>query len=62
VGGASPKALHKGVKMGEVIKKAASIMGGGGGGKPNLAQGAGRDATKIPEALGAISKYLENIK
>ncbi|HEY0196791.1 MAG TPA: DHHA1 domain-containing protein [Methanobacterium sp.] len=36
-------------------------MGGGGGGKPNLAQGAGRNLEKIQEALDAVSKYLENI-
>jgi len=60
-GGASSKALEKGVKINEVIKEAANIMGGGGGGKPNLAQGAGRDTTKIAEALDATSNYLKNI-
>lgn len=60
-GAASPKALEKGIKINDVIKEAAGIMDGGGGGKPNLAQGAGRDTTKIAEALDAVSKYLENI-
>jgi alanyl-tRNA synthetase len=60
-GAASPKALEKGIKINDVIKEAAGIMDGGGGGKPNLAQGAGRDTTKIAEALDAVSKYLEKI-
>ncbi|MCE5214240.1 MAG: alanine--tRNA ligase [Methanobacterium sp.] len=58
VGAASPKATAKGIKMNEIIKDAANIMGGGGGGKPNLAQGAGRDTTKLKEALDSVMDYL----
>jgi alanyl-tRNA synthetase len=61
VGSASPKAINEGVKINELIKKAANIMGGGGGGKPNLAQGAGRDPSKLKEALDSAIKYLENL-
>ncbi len=50
-GAASGKAMDKGIKINEIIKEAAAIMGGGGGGRPNLAQGAGRDMDKISEAL-----------
>lgn len=60
-GAASPQAIKKGVKINDVIKEVANVMGGGGGGKPNLAQGAGRDTSKIPEALEAVSNYLEKI-
>ncbi|MDD1774695.1 MAG: alanine--tRNA ligase [Methanobacterium sp.] len=61
VGSASPKALKEGVKINELIKEAANIMGGGGGGKPNLAQGAGSDPSKLKEALDSAIKYLENL-
>ena len=50
-GAASRKAMDRGIKINEIIKEAAAIMGGGGGGRPNLAQGAGRDVNKISEAL-----------
>lgn len=60
-GSASPKALEKGVKVNDIIKEAANIMGGGGGGKPNLAQGAGRDPSKLNEALNSVNMYLENL-
>ena len=60
VGAASPKALKKGVKINEIIKETANMMGGGGGGKPHLAQGAGRDIGKLQEALDSVLNYLEN--
>lgn len=60
VGAASPHALNEGIKINELIKQAAHIMGGGGGGKPHLAQGAGRDPGKLQEALDFVLNYLEN--
>lgn len=60
VGAASQKALDKGLKINEIIKEAANVMGGGGGGKPNLAQGAGRDTGKLQEALDSVLDYLKS--
>ena len=34
VGAVSPKALEHGIKINEIIKGAAGVLGGGGGGKP----------------------------
>jgi alanyl-tRNA synthetase len=59
-GAASQKALDKGIKINEIIKKAAQILGGGGGGRPNLAQGAGSDGTKIQEALDFVKEPLKD--
>lgn len=61
VGAASPKAISHGIKINDIIKEAANIMGGGGGGKPNLAQGAGRDPSKLQEALDSVLKHLEKL-
>ncbi|WP_061962173.1 alanine--tRNA ligase [Demequina flava] len=47
-----------GVKAGDLVKVAAQTLGGGGGGKPDLAQGGGQDAAKIPDALVAIRDAL----
>jgi len=33
-------------------------MGGGGGGRPDLAQGGGKDATKLGDALEAIAQEI----
>jgi alanyl-tRNA synthetase len=51
VGAASPRALERGVKIDDIIKDSAAVLGGGGGGKPQLAQGAGKNIEKMPEAL-----------
>lgn len=51
VGAASQKAIDCGVKVNEIIKKAASVLGGGGGGRLTLAQGAGPQCEKMDEAL-----------
>ena len=54
VGAASQNAIDNGVKINEIIKTAAGVLGGGGGGRLTLAQGAGRDADKMEETVKAI--------
>ena len=51
VGAASKNAIDSGVKINEIIKTAAGVMGGGGGGRLTLAQGAGKNADKMEEAI-----------
>ncbi|MDL2246338.1 alanine--tRNA ligase [Methanobrevibacter sp. OttesenSCG-928-K11] len=51
IGAASSKAIDSGVKINEIIKESAGILGGGGGGRPTLAQGAGPKKDKINEAI-----------
>ena len=52
---ASKACVAKGIKCGDVIKKAASMCGGGGGGRPDMAQAGGKD-------VGAIDKMLASVK
>ena len=47
-----------GIQVNAIIKEAASLLGGGGGGRPNLAQGAGPNADKMPEALDLAIELL----
>ena len=47
-----------GIQVNGIIKEAASLLGGGGGGRPNLAQGAGPNADKMPEALDLAIELL----
>jgi alanyl-tRNA synthetase len=61
VGTSSAEAIEAGIKINEIIKEAAGILGGGGGGRPNLAQGAGPNAEKMREALDfALSQIKAN--
>ncbi|MCR4692268.1 MAG: alanine--tRNA ligase [Firmicutes bacterium] len=48
---ASKDAVEKGVHSGMIIKEITKIALGSGGGKPDMAQGGGKDASKIDEAL-----------
>ncbi|MDP1552463.1 MAG: DHHA1 domain-containing protein, partial [Methanobacteriaceae archaeon] len=59
VGSSSKEAMAAGVKINEIIKESAAVLGGGGGGRPNLAQGAGPNVDKMVEALDLA---LESLK
>ncbi|MDD6735761.1 MAG: alanine--tRNA ligase [Clostridiales bacterium] len=56
---ATKDAVKAGVHSGKVIKEITQIAGGSGGGKPDMAQGGGKDASKIAEALGAAAGIIE---
>ena len=43
-----------GVKAGDLVRAAATVLGGGGGGKDDVAQGGGTDPTKVDEALQRV--------
>jgi alanyl-tRNA synthetase len=43
--------VGKGFKAGDWVKQVATIAGGGGGGRPQMAQGSGKDPSKIAAAL-----------
>jgi alanyl-tRNA synthetase len=45
---------NRGIHAGNLIKRVASIAGGSGGGRPDMAQGGGKDTSKIGEALASV--------
>jgi len=54
----APDLVAAGYHAGNIIKKLSEIAGGGGGGRPNLAQGGGRDVTKLSAALDAVNGFI----
>ncbi|MEO1927999.1 MAG: alanine--tRNA ligase [Nautiliaceae bacterium] len=46
------------IKAGDLIKNYAPIVGGKGGGKPDFAQGGGKDVSKIDEMIEKVKKDL----
>jgi alanyl-tRNA synthetase len=58
VAGVSRQLVERGLSAGQWISKVAPIVGGGGGGKPDLAQAGGKDASKIPQALGVAEETI----
>ena len=55
---ASSDAVKAGVHCGKIIKEITAIAGGSGGGKPDSAQGGGKDASKIAEALEKVAEII----
>jgi len=47
-----------GLGAGDVVRAFAPVLGARGGGKADLAQGAGGDASKLPEAFAAAKAHL----
>ena len=54
----TPDLITRGIKAGDLVKRAAAVVGGGGGGKPELAQAGGKDASKLAEALDQVPVYI----
>jgi alanyl-tRNA synthetase len=50
--------VARGYHAGNIIKRLSQIAGGGGGGKPHLAQGGGRDKSRLAEALAAVNEFI----
>jgi alanyl-tRNA synthetase len=53
--------VKKGIKAGEIVKQVATSTGGTGGGKPHLAQGGGKDITKLDFALSQVPEIIKNM-
>jgi alanyl-tRNA synthetase len=53
-----PTALTAKFQANKLIQQIAPIVGGKGGGRPESAQGAGKDASKIDEALTKARELL----
>ena len=51
--------VRRGLNAGDLVKRAAQVVGGGGGGKPTLAQAGGRDPSKLAEALDQMVPYVK---
>ena len=53
------KELTSRIQAGALVKQLAGLMGGGGGGRPDGAQGKGKDPSKLPEAVAAAQTALQ---
>ena len=58
---ATKAAVAKGVHAGKIIKQITALAGGSGGGKPDMAQGGGKDASKIDNALAVVDEIVTDM-
>jgi alanyl-tRNA synthetase len=49
------------LKAPDLVKEVALRLGGTGGGRPHLAQGGGKDKTKLSEVLTDVPKMVEKL-
>ena len=57
VAGVTPD-LTKRLSAGDLLAKVAALTGGKGGGRPDMAQGGGTDAGKLPEAIAQVPAII----
>jgi alanyl-tRNA synthetase len=55
---ATPGAVARGVKAGDVVRVAAEVVGGGGGGRDTMAQAGGRHPERLDDALATARKRI----
>ena len=48
------------VAAGKLLGEVAALLGGRAGGRPDMAQGGGKDASAVPQALAAARKWVED--
>jgi alanyl-tRNA synthetase len=51
--------IKKGIKAGDLVREICKTLGGGGGGRPNLAQGGGKDASQIENAQKQFAQIVK---
>ncbi len=56
----APALVSRGVRAGEVVREAATLVGGGGGGRDTMARAGGREPDRLPEALEAAGRLIES--
>lgn len=54
----SALAQKEGIRAGDLVKAVSAILGGSGGGRPEMASGGGKDASKIDEALAKVKELI----
>ena len=55
----SKSAIEKGLLAGNIIKQVAQCLGGGAGGRPDIANGSGKDASKVGAAIELVKGLVK---
>ncbi|MDR7419671.1 MAG: alanine--tRNA ligase [Armatimonadota bacterium] len=58
---ASPEAVARGVRADAVLRAVAAPLGGAGGGRPDMAQGGGREVARLDEVLDSVPEHVRRL-
>jgi alanyl-tRNA synthetase len=53
--------IKRGPKAGDILKRVATVAGGSGGGRPDMAQGGGKDPEKVDDALAIVPDVVREM-
>ncbi|MEZ0536078.1 alanine--tRNA ligase [Caldicellulosiruptoraceae bacterium PP1] len=53
--------VKRGVNCGKLVQQVSEILGGKGGGRPDFAQGGGKEKDKINDAINYVKKQISNL-
>jgi alanyl-tRNA synthetase len=53
--------VDRGLHAGNILKQVATVAGGSGGGRPDTAQGGGKDPAKLGEALAIVPEAVREV-
>jgi alanyl-tRNA synthetase len=57
-----PKALvERGLHAGNILKRVAQTAGGNAGGRPDMAQGGGKDVSRLDQALAIVPDVVREM-
>jgi alanyl-tRNA synthetase len=57
----TPGPVNRGIRADELVKRVAAVAGGGGGGRAEMAQGGGKDASKMEAALAIVPEAVREM-
>jgi alanyl-tRNA synthetase len=55
----TPDLVQRGVRAGDIVREAATLIDGRGGGRPELAEAGGKDPSKLDAALAAVTDIVK---
>jgi alanyl-tRNA synthetase len=58
---AAPEAIKRGVRADTLVRAVARLAGGSGGGRPDMAQGGGKDPSKVARALAKVPDLVQEM-
>jgi alanyl-tRNA synthetase len=59
VAAATPAATARGIHAGNILRQVAAVTGGNAGGRPEMAQGGGREADRLDDALQLGQRLIQ---